>query len=112
MCVVVIQDLILQLHAVSESWEGTAIVTLNVTDTTTAVQICVRLTASVSYNTYAIPARTCSQAGISGCTHSHKKKKKKNCKKHHCSSHHINCTMYHSNTVLQQVSSEAQVVKR
>ena len=63
--VAVIQDLILQLHAVSKPWEGTAIVTFIVTDTMTAVQICMRLTASVSFNTYAIP---CSQAGISGCT--------------------------------------------
>ena len=38
--VAVIQDLILQLHAVSlKSKEGTAIVTFNVTDTMTAVQI-------------------------------------------------------------------------
>ena len=58
--VVVIQDLILQLHAVSpKSREGTciAIVTFIVTDMTTAVQIYMRLTASVSYNTYAIPAK-------------------------------------------------------
>ena len=76
--VVVIRDLILQMHAVSlKSREGIAIVTFIVTDTTTAVQICVRSTASVSCNTYTIPARTCSQAGISGCTHSHKKTTKK-----------------------------------
>ena len=50
--VAVIQDLILQLHAVSKPWEGTAIVTFIVTDTMTAVQIYLRLTASVSFNTY------------------------------------------------------------